>query len=161
MNCGSKLGINEQKEADKRSKTQVFISFSMKDENIANKIYEQLTKNGIGSWISTKSMDPGKDYPTQIIRAIDNCDIFVMVITENTYESRHVQTEIERAFSGNKEIYPIKLDNSDMPESFAYFLGRTQWFTPDDMDEFEWIAKLVDNITNLIGTQNKGNSKAK
>ena len=68
-------------ESDVEIDTDVFISFSSKNLKFAERVYVDLEKKKIKSWISSKSIVVGDEYFDQIMQAIEACGIFILIVS--------------------------------------------------------------------------------
>jgi len=107
-------------------KHSVFISHSMNDVKKADKVCFFLESNGVNCWRAPRNINPGSSYPVQILEAIRNCHIFLLLASENTNLSEHVSSEIERAFEYKKLIIPFMLQDIKFSDEQLYFLARRQ-----------------------------------
>ena len=108
-------------------KKHVFISYSSKELDIAVKVCSYLETNGIPCWIAPRNVDAGGNYPSQIVAAIKNCEMLVLLASENTNASGHVSNEVSIAFDNKKIIIPFKLQQFNFTDEYLYFLGRKHW----------------------------------
>ncbi len=108
-------------------KKHVFISYSSKEMDIAVKVCSYLEANGISCWIAPRNVDAGGNYPTQIVAAIKQCEMLVLLASENTNASGHVTNEVSIAFDNKKIIIPFKLQQFNFTDEYLYFLGRKHW----------------------------------
>ncbi len=108
-------------------KKHVFISYSSKEMDIAVKVCSYLEANGIACWIAPRNVDAGGNYPTQIVTAIKQCEMLVLLASENTNASGHVSNEVSIAFDNKKIIIPFKLQQFNFTDEYLYFLGRKHW----------------------------------
>lgn len=105
---------------------KIFISYSSKQEKEANEICAFLEKKGVACWITSRDIDPGRDYPKQIVQAIRACPAFILVASEDTNISEHVCNEVSMAFDEKKFIIPFKLQNITFTDTYLYYIGRKQ-----------------------------------
>lgn len=107
----------------------VFISFSTLDQDKADVLANALAANNIGVWISSRNMKSG-DYPCQIAQAIKEAKVFVVLISKNSLKSRHVKSEINLAFDQRDKniLIPFFVDDSQLDDSFGYYLNTSQHF---------------------------------
>lgn len=105
----------------------VFISHASKDFKIANEIRELLEADGVSSWIAPRDIPPGYQYGTAIIEAIKDCTITLLVLTDDSNKSKAVENEIERAFSYQKTIVPIRLRDLKPSSQLEFFISNAQW----------------------------------
>ncbi|MCX6249889.1 MAG: toll/interleukin-1 receptor domain-containing protein [Bacteroidetes bacterium] len=130
----------------------VFISYSSIDEKIAKRICTQLKEAGIRFWLSSASIKAGEKFPQQIIRALNNSKIFLLIFSFHSNRSKYVLREIERAVHKNIPIIPFKIEeNFNLSEEMEFFLMVTQWFEayePPPVDEH--IDELITVIKSIL-----------
>lgn len=105
----------------------VFVSYASQDVAIANSAVEALERQGIGCWIAPRDISPGLQYADEIVGAINNAQILVLVLSQHAIDSPHVGREIERASSIRRRIIGLRIDAVPLPRSFEYFLNESQW----------------------------------
>ncbi|MEP7246500.1 MAG: TIR domain-containing protein [Gammaproteobacteria bacterium] len=105
----------------------VYISYASPDVNAANAVVNQLEGAGFACWIAPRNVVPGALYAEEIVRAINECSVLVLVLSAHSVASTHVGKELERASSKNKRILTLRIDATPLPSSFEYFLSESQW----------------------------------
>ena len=123
-------------------KHDVFISYSTKNSDIANKICHVLEQNNLKCWIAPRNISSGRIYIDEIADAIKSTKIVVLVYSKYSQESKYVNNEINMAFSNNKPILSFNIDNSLPKEDMEYYLKVTQWLSayPNPEDELETLT---------------------
>lgn len=141
----------------------VFISYSRKDRQIADDLYESLKQKGLDVWYDRINLaGRGDKYMAKILNAIQNCKVFIPVLTstitkqvgvEHPYRQewkyaikRHTNLGrrdfcvpfVEEQYDINKKWY-----DDGLPEEFPDM--DCSFFDGDDVD-FEEFAKKVQNI---------------
>jgi TolB-like protein len=105
----------------------VFISYASQDAAVANAIVENLEHHGIKCWIAPRDVTPGSQYADEIVAAINEAKVVVLVLSENAVASPHVGRETERAASKRRRIIVLRTDTAPLTRSFEYFLSESQW----------------------------------
>ena len=105
----------------------VFVSYASADAAIANAILENLEKDGMRCWMAPRDVTPGSQYADEIVRAINDAKILVLVLSEHAVASTHVGKELERASSKRRRIIALRTDAAPLTRSFEYFLSESQW----------------------------------
>jgi TolB-like protein len=105
----------------------VFVSYASQDASVANSIVENLERHGIKCWIAPRNVTPGSKYADEIVEAINNAKVLVLVLSEHALASPHVGREIERAASKRRGIIVLRTDAAPLTRSFEYFLSESQW----------------------------------
>ncbi len=129
----------------------VFISFSSIDQEKAEALVDVLDAKDISAWISSRDMKSG-DFPCQIVQAIKGAKVFVVLISKNSLQSRHVKSEVNIAFDQRDKniLIPLFIDESTLDESFAYYLNTSQHFKAETPPWEGKIKKLCDEIQEKI-----------
>ena len=102
----------------------VFISYSSKDERYIKKMTQMLEKMGITYWIAPDMIPAGSNYAREIPSAIQNCDIFLLVLSKASQQSIWVEKEIDSAIYYRKTIVPFQIDDSPMTDMFRFYLNN-------------------------------------
>jgi hypothetical protein len=132
----------------------VFVSYSSKDQKIADAVVNYLESVKIKCWIAYRDADAGALYAASIIKAIKNSSIFVLVFSENSNNSKHVLKEIDAACKYVKIIIPFKIDDCRLDEAVEYYLSATHWL--------DAISTPMDNhLKDLVNTVNRYLEKTK
>jgi hypothetical protein len=107
----------------------VFISHSEKDKRISEAFLYALEARGIPCWIAPRDIPPGGSYADAILAAIEDCSCLVLIYTKNSNDSGHVLREVERALKLEKNIVPIRFDESAPSRSLDYLLATVHWLS--------------------------------
>ena len=147
----------------------VFISYSSKDERYIKKMTQMLEKMGITYWIAPDMIPAGSNYAREIPSAIQNCDIFLLVLSKASQQSIWVEKEIDSAIYYRKTIVPFQIDDSPMTDMFRFYLNNVQTIycanRPKDAIEelkqrLRTLLKLTveENVHNPGGKKDRGES---
>lgn len=104
----------------------VFISYSSKDERYIKKMTQMLEKMGISYWIAPDMIPAGSNYAREIPKAIRDCEIFLLVLSQASQQSIWVEKEIDSAIYYRKTIVPFQIDDSAMTDMFRFYLNNVQ-----------------------------------
>jgi len=127
-------------------KYDVFISHSSKDSIIANKLCEYLENNGINCWIAPRNVTAGLPYARAILQGIDDSTLMVLLFSDNSNRSRHVESEVDRAFNKEKVIIPFRIADIAMSDVLSYYLGANHYIDgiPDPTSAFEKLKSQIE-----------------
>lgn len=128
----------------------VFISYSSKDKEIADLICNELEKNKVECWIAPKNITPGKEWGEEIVNAINQSQIMVLVFSSSSNTSQQVLREVERAVNKNVIIVPFRIEDVLPTKSMEYFLYSTHWFDANISNMQKSIKQLVEIVKRLI-----------
>ena len=104
----------------------LFVSCSAEDEKMARAIVDRLEMWNVRCWMASHNVLPGRDFVDEIITAIDECDYFVVLLSEESYSSVWVEKEILLALDKHKYIIPLLIDETDLNERFDLMLKNIQ-----------------------------------
>ena len=102
---------------------KVFISNSRRDHAIADLVVSALNSAGIPYVRNQYGMESNEADEMRNRKAIDGCQIFLCILSENAYAAEYVKKDILYALE-NKErfvILPIITDNSFLPKDWESF----------------------------------------
>ena len=105
-----------------------FISYASPDKNIADNLCAKLEAKGIRVWYAPR--DVAGMYAEAIHKAINSCSHFIVILSQNSFQSQHVLNEIDLAFKklpDHIQFKPLRIDQSTFPPSFEYYLTRQHW----------------------------------
>ncbi len=121
----------------------IFISYSHKDKDYVEKLEKKLQDEGFEVWID-HDIDYGTQWPKEIQKALDACDAFIVVVSENAYASEWVQAEVARAKRKKKPFFPLLLkgDTWLTIEAIQYVNVKGKKLPPKDF--FDRLGKVAD-----------------
>lgn len=80
---------------------KVFISYSYQDKEFVHKLVKDLAAEGINPWFDDLEIRPGDSLIEKISDGIRQSDYILVVLSENSLQSKWVQEEIKMAFQKN------------------------------------------------------------
>jgi len=134
----------------------IFISYSSKDLEDAKRIKELLTQIPDARCFLAETNILAGSLSQNIIAAIQQCDLFVVLHSKNSQGSSYVQQEIGAARMSNKLILPILLDPEAKPEAMIKENGYLAFYDPTK--KHEEMTKLYNHI--LKNSKQKANNQA-
>jgi TolB-like protein len=124
----------------------VFISYASQDAAVANSIVESLEQQGLVCWIAPRDVKPGALYADAIVRAINDANAMVLVLSASAVVSAHVGREVERAASKHKPIFGLRIDAAPLSPELEYFLSNSQWIDAPTLGMPAALAKLAEAV---------------
>lgn len=129
----------------------VFISFSFDDQKIAEDIVNRLSNHyGISCWICTREVNGGDEYKEEIVNAIEEAQVVVVVHSKHAADSKEIPKEIGIAFDDGKKIIPFLVDSHKMRGSLKYDLQGKDWIDATKPTFEERVADLAASIRKTI-----------
>jgi hypothetical protein len=125
--------------------SKIFISYSRADKSIVDEFINQLEAAGHPVWVDREGIRGGEQWRQEIVEAIEQNDVFLLVLTHNSIKSDHVRTEVDLAKESRKKIIPVAMQRVEIPTSMKYQLAGLQRINmyPDHEDGFrELLASL-------------------
>ena len=105
---------------------KVFISYSVKNQKLANELCAYLEQTGVPCWIAPRDIPSAANYAGEITRAIKAADDVLLVYSKDSSKSVHVKNEINLAINNPKSILPYCIDNSPYDDDLEYYLSSRQ-----------------------------------
>jgi formylglycine-generating enzyme required for sulfatase activity len=131
--------------------TQIFITHSSKDSEIAQRMMSYLESRGIRCWIAPRDIPLGMQWAEAILDAIEESSAMLLVFSSNSNDSPQVLREVERAVSKRVPIYPVKIEGIEPCRAMEYYLSSHQWKEVFTGDLEEKLSQLVPTIRKHLG----------
>jgi len=143
--------INNQRDLYASIDRDVFICHSSKDNELLMKVVKELEEEqGFDCWYSERNMPKNTpDYWETIEENIQNCKVFLFLITENSKFSRGIKEELKICKKINKStIVALYAMDSNPGIEIERFLSRTgtQWIDIKEKDAFDLLALRIYNL---------------
>lgn len=124
----------------------VFISHSSADKAIGEEVCRFLEENGISCWIAPRDVTPGKNYGAAIVDAIDECSVFVLILSHDSNKSGQVAREVERAASNNDVIIPFRVEDVQPSRNLEFYVSAAHWLDASTKPLSKHLDQLVKAI---------------
>lgn len=115
--------------------SSIFISYSRKDTEAAQKLTEAFQRENLDFWIDWEAIPLTVDWWKEIEKGIEEADIFIFLISPDSTKSEVCGKEIAHAFKNAKRIIPIvvrDINNEERPSELSHlnftFLRETDNF---------------------------------
>ncbi len=135
----------------------IFISYSSKEYTVARKFFDAFSARGMSCWMAPESIPGGSNYAIEIPKAIQDCQVFVLILSENSQNSIWVRKEIDLAVNLHKLIFPIRIGNYGLISPFDFYLTDIQLMQASE-DPKQLAIKLeqllAPSASNIDNTQN-------
>ena len=132
--------------------SDVFISHSSKDKDIADKVVEYLEERGLTCWIAPRDIVPGSNWASSISTAITASKVFLVIYSANSSESDQVTKEISLAEAKkNVTVLPYKIDQTELTGAYEYYLTGAHWIYADYKKKDYKLEELYQIITGITG----------
>ena len=129
-----------KREASISDAVEIFISYAREDEDakFAERLYRDLSVEGLVPWIDTKNLVGGERWKPSISKAIRESDYFIALLSNKSLgKVGFVQKELRIAFERQEEhpedkkfIIPVRIDDCKIEDTRLRKLQRVDLF-PD------------------------------
>ena len=131
--------------ADRQRKT--FLSYSRANKDFAIRLAKELKSEGFDIWLDQLDIPLGARWDVEVERALEESEIFMIIMTPASIGSENVRDEIGYAIDNGKRFLPVLLENCIVPLR----LRRFQYvdFTNKSFDDGVEAAKGL--LRGLVG----------
>lgn len=110
---------------------EVFVSWTGDDRDVKNVIVERLHNENIKCWDSDEYCT--SDYSHECIKAIENCEVFIVIVSDASMKKGYVLNEVIKARNleneGKLNILIYKTTSSPFTEQFEFQLNHISFVT--------------------------------
>ncbi|MBC8098779.1 MAG: toll/interleukin-1 receptor domain-containing protein, partial [Armatimonadetes bacterium] len=103
--------------------TQLFISYSRKDQEFAQRLATSLAQLGFDIWMDTEDIAVGSKWSAAIQHGLDHSALMILVLSAASMESPNVEDEFTYFLDQKKPIIPVLWK----PTKVHFQLGRVQY----------------------------------
>lgn len=136
---------------------EVFISYHTdSSREYVEQISVALEGAGISCWYAPRNVTG--DYASSILKAINECKVFLLILNSNSGKSEHVLNEINLAFDRlakheDIELLPFRIDECSLKDAILYYLGRIHIMDGGIPPELLRIKELIGRIQDILGKE--------
>jgi len=120
---------------------QAFISYASADHARVLPVVTELEKAGVPIWVDRREIR--SNYGEEIVRAIRDCKILVLMCSDASVRSRNVKAEILLAWKFGKPYLPLLLEQVSYPDQILYWLEGWQWVEVLHRPAAEWLPPAL------------------
>jgi hypothetical protein len=105
----------------------IFISYSSKDQEIAETIYQALEARGLDCWIACRDVRPGENFQEAIVKALRSAKVMLLLFTSNANNSDEIKKELVLAGRNRVTVVPVRVEDVVPSDAFSYEFATRQW----------------------------------
>ncbi|HEX8898696.1 MAG TPA: toll/interleukin-1 receptor domain-containing protein [Chthoniobacterales bacterium] len=105
----------------------VFISHSAQDKKVSETICAALEQSGIRCWVAPRDVRPGKSFPGEITRAIEQTKVMLLIFSRHSNSSEQVLREVQLAVDCHVPIIRLRLEDIPLSDDLRYYLSTPHW----------------------------------
>jgi hypothetical protein len=133
---------------EKQRKT--FLSYSRANKDFAIKLAKELKSEGFYVWLDQLDIPAGARWDREVEKALEECEIFMIILTKASINSENVLDEIGYAVDNGKRFLPVMLETCNVPlrlRRFQYVDFTTKSFDEGVESAKELLRSLVEQPT--------------
>jgi hypothetical protein len=140
----------------------IFISYSSKDQQIAETIYQALEARGLDCWIASRDVRAGENFQEAIVRALRSAKVMLLVFTSNANNSDEIKKELVLAGRHRVTVVPVRVEDVVPNDAFTYELATRQWIDlfKDWERQIELLASRLGQILQTANSHEAGGAAA-
>ena len=109
-------------------------------------VVESLRGNGISVWVDEGNIHAADLWSEQIVQAIADCRVMVVMLSQNSTDSHNVVKEVMLASEQKKALLPVYLEPADVPAKLQYQLAGIQHLELYGQDEGQVLEDLANGL---------------
>lgn len=121
----------------------IFMSYSRKDEDKAEKIINALKNHRVVTWVDKQDVPKGEIIESTLFQGIEKSTVFLFLISPDSVESEWCQKEIKHATKNAKRILPVYIQATDANRIPKSITDRNYIYCRDGQDNFEDSVQLI------------------
>lgn len=98
-----------------------FISYSRVDKEFALRLAKELRSSGYPVWLDQLDIPTGSRWDDEVEKALQECSIFMIILTPGSITSMNVKDEIGFAIDHGKRILPVLVEKCQVPLRLSRF----------------------------------------
>jgi hypothetical protein len=132
---------------------ELFLSHSSSDVDAVRRLRRHLEAGGYSCWMAPDDVSSAESWAQQIVDAIQNARVTVVLLSERSIASEHVAREVGLAVQAGKPVLPVRLERVMLSGTLAYLLHLTQWVDafPGTIDSH--INDIGGRVADLVGAR--------
>ena len=129
---------------------KVFVSYSHDDSEEVLPLVERLEREtGVQFWIDREGIESAEQFVEVIIRAIDQAEIVLFMLSDNSQHSHWTKDEVSYAKNIGKRVVPIVLNGNDLKGWFLFTFGCVNYIDSSEEDQLQRLVKDLRQWLNI------------
>jgi len=127
----------------------VFISYSREDKSRVADLAQKLRDAGVSLWIDQGGIDAAALWSEEIVNALENARVLLLIISEKAVISHNVLKELTIASERKGHILPVHLEPTKIPATMKYALAGIQhieYFQGDPGENLKAIVRSLERL---------------
>ncbi|MFQ5638501.1 MAG: toll/interleukin-1 receptor domain-containing protein [bacterium] len=122
------------KTKQQRGNLRIFLSYSAADTQNAHKLQRLLSQRSDVNVFSTEMLSAGEDWQTKLKKELSKCDVFLVVLSPNSLDSKWVLQELGAAWAMDKPIL-VNGTHIDLLSKIPVSINESQFLNIDEIEK--------------------------
>jgi hypothetical protein len=135
-------------------RSRIFIAYATEDRASAERLFDELTAQGLVAWMDRRKLLPGQDWPHRIEDAIASSDFFIACFSSRSVKRRGgFHTDLRHALICASSVplddvflIPVRLDECRVPARIQREMQYVDLF-PDWVVGFDRVLQIIERQT--------------
>jgi len=138
-----------------KSPLRIFLSYAASDRIDANKLRDLLSRRPNVRVFTTEMLSAGEDWKSKLKDELSKCDVFWVLLSPNSVDSKWVLQELGAAWAIEKPIIPV-VTHPELISKIPVALSRHQFINVKDIDKPEIINRVLAPYEDDLATLDNG-----
>lgn len=141
---------------------EIFISYSRKDLSLVRRIKEEIERStGVRCWMDLNGSGGGIEsgsprYIKDLVQAINNCKVFLFMLSENSQASDNALGELRLAYKKRERngihVVSVNISNCELTDEFEVAFGLVDHISWKDIPQHD---KLICDLNSWIKSESE------
>lgn len=136
---------------ERKSAFNIFLSYVATDRAYAQRLDSLITQRPNIRIFTTESLSAGEEWQVKLKDALSKCDVFLVILSPNSIDSKWVLHELGAAWAIGKPIIPI-ITHPELFSKIPVSLQEIESVEVKDLDKPEILNKILDRFEILKKT---------
>ncbi len=128
----------------KQDTLNIFLSYTTEDSSYAHKLERLLSQRSNVRIFTTEMLSAGEDWQSKLKDELSNCDIFVVMLSPNSVNSKWVLQELGAAWALNKPIV-VSGTNIELLSKIPVDLDQSNFIDIKELDKPEILDQILES----------------
>ena len=124
----------------------IFVSYSTKDKAFVDALVNKLESDNLRCWYAPRDIQGGTSWAAAITAAIKESAAMLLVFSEASNNSPEVSKELTLAYSHNRIVIPVRIQNVTPSAELEYHLSTRHWLDVFDLETEKAVLRVLENI---------------
>jgi hypothetical protein len=131
---------------------EVLVSYAAADRAAAESVCETLERDGVRVWMAPRDVRPGRSFAEEMIDAIGDARIVVLILSGRANESSQIEREIGLAYDRGVALLALRVEDVEPSPQLAFFLRRAAWVDAVSAAPEAAMARLAQEIERILAS---------